>query len=274
MTTVALRLLVAGWVVAMLVRASRGAWRQRRLTVAVWRRVRWRHVAGSFALLGVVGTVATVLLTAVPGTSLGLGSLIGASGNAVFLPLEEAVAHAGPVPTSGPDWVLIVLVTLFLGVLAALFPWLAFVEEEVFRAGLEDASWPRELATALVFGLAHLVMLVPVGAALAIGVAGVFYGRVYRAAYARTDGRGVPPDVVAAYRPTRRAEAAARRTWERRAAEDAAEEAATGPVVTVAAPPERRQAEAVLAATVWHATFNTTVVAVLWLAVVLSAVAP
>ena len=34
--------------------------------------------------------------------------------------------------------------------LAGMLPWLAFVEEEVFRAGLEDASLARELLAAVV----------------------------------------------------------------------------------------------------------------------------
>lgn len=259
----------------MLVRAARAAWRQRDLALAVWRRIRWRHLAGALGLLALVGTLATVLLTYVPGMSLGLGSLVGASGNAVFLPLEEAAARAGPVPSSGPDGVLIALATVFLGGLVLLFPWLAFVEEEVFRAGLEDASWRREVATAGVFGLAHLTMLVPIGAALAIAVAGFLYGRAYRAAYRRGDGRAVPSAVLGAYRPTRRASEAAARSRARAAGAPApspTDGASTAVAVDVA--PERRQAEAVLAATVWHATFNTTVVAVVWLAIVVTAAAP
>jgi hypothetical protein len=38
---------------------------------------------------------------------------------------------------------------------------------------------------ALRFGLAHLIMLVPLSAALAIAVAGFAYGQIYRRAYAR-----------------------------------------------------------------------------------------
>ncbi|MBW3657550.1 MAG: hypothetical protein KY457_02855 [Actinobacteria bacterium] len=268
MTTVVLRLLVAAWILVMLARASRAAWRHRRLTLLVWRRIRWRHVLGALGLLAVVGTLVTTLLVHVPGMSVGLGSLVGSSGNAVFIPLEEAVSRTGPVPGAGPDWALLLLSTAFFGGLVALFPWLAFIEEEVFRAGLEDASWPRELGTALVFGLAHLVMLVPVGAALAIAVAGFVYGRVYRAAYARTDGRGAPDVAVAAYRPTRRAQAAAARERAR-----VIDEPASRTVELVAPSPTRRQAEAVVAATVWHATFNTTVVGMVWLAIVLSALA-
>lgn len=256
--TTTLRLLLAAWILFTLARATRAGWRQRRLVVAVWRAIRPRHVVGSLALLAVVGTLATVLIDRVPGMSVGLGHLLGVTGNAVFVPLSEAVAHAGPAPARGPDWVLIGLSTGFLGLLTALLPWLAFVEEEVFRAGLEDASPPREAAAALVFGLAHLVMLVPVGAALAIAVAGLVYGRLYRRAHRRADGRSLPVPVALAFRPTRRSAAAA----------DRARTSDGDPR------PERRQAAAVFASTVSHTTFNTTVVVVVWLGIVISALAP
>jgi hypothetical protein len=99
----------------------------------------------------------------------------------------------------------------FLALLFALFPWLAYVEELTFRQGLELATPAREAWAALRFGLAHLFMLVPLAAALAIAVAGFAYGRVYRSAYRR---------------------------------------AATH------LEPVQARAEAVLAATTWHATFN------------------
>lgn len=268
-TTSLLRLLITGWILVMLVRAARAAWRQRDLLVTVWRSIRPRHVAGAVGLLAVVATIATVLIGSVPGMAVGLGDLIGFTGNAVFVPLEEAAARAGPVPDGGTDLVVIGLATVFLGGLAALLPWLAFVEEEVFRAGLEDVSLGRELVAALIFGLAHLVMLVPVGAAVAIGAAGFVYGRIYRGAHARLDGHAVPPAAARAFRATKRSAAAADR-----ARGTAAHEASSGETTLVAVvdrAPERRQAAAVLASTVWHTTFNTLVVALVWLSIVLAA---
>ncbi len=273
MTTSVLRLLISGWILFTLARAARAAWRQRDLVVTIWRGIRPRHVLGALALLVGVGVLATVLITLVPGMHLGLGSVVGLDGNAVFAPLEEAAARAGPAPATGPDWLLIAMTTVFLGGLAVLLPWLAFVEEEVFRAGLEDASLGQELRAAAVFGAAHLVMLVPVGAAVAIGAAGFVYGRIYRRAHGRADGVDVPPAVASAFRPTRRSAAAATRARAAQVPPGAEELAAElpGSVGLLDRRPERRQAQAVLASTVWHATFNTTVVVIVWASIVTAA---
>lgn len=263
-----LRLLIAAWVVAMLGRAGIGAWRNRALTFAIWRGIRPRHIGGALALLVAVSAVGLALLEWVPPLRIGLGDLVGFTGNAVFVPLEEAAQRAGPAPATGPDWVLISLSTVFLGGLTVLLPWLAFIEEEVFRAGLERATPVQEVVAAMVFGLVHLVMLVPLGAALAIGVAGFAYGRIYRRSFHRSDGIGVPWPVLASFRPTKRS---------RRAAEAARREqlAALGlppdAGFLVDRTPERRQAAAVLDAARLHATFNTVVVVLVYVSIVATA---
>lgn len=265
-STSLIRLLVTAWVLVALGRAARGAWHHRHVAVTVWRRIRARHVLGALALLLGVLAVAATLLETVPATRIGLGSLIDFSGNAVFAPLETA-ARSTPTASGDPRWLLAVVATLFLGLLALLLPWLAFVEEEVFRAGLEHASPTRQAVVALVFGAVHLVMLVPVAAALSIALVGLLYGWIYRRAYARADGRSLPAAVARAYRPTRRAERAAARS-RAAAAELAGDRSAA---VRIDRIPERRQTEAVLASTVWHTTFNTMVVILVWLTLVTAA---
>ncbi|MGH3441040.1 MAG: hypothetical protein ACRDUY_03140 [Nitriliruptorales bacterium] len=265
MSTDPLRFLVAVVMLVLLVRAGAGALRHRALAIAVWRGIRLRHVAGALGLLVAVVTVAAVLLE-IPFLRYGIGSALGFSGNAVFAPLEEAAVRSGAGATGRAEWILVVGATIFLGFLAALLPWLAFVEEEVFRAGLEDAPPRQEMLTALRFGLVHLVMLVPIAAALAIGVAGLVYGRLYRRRYrlaGPTD--ELPLAVARSYRPTRRALSAARR------AAASATDGAEAPVATLALP-LRRQAGAVYESTVWHATFNSLVVGLVWLAIVLDAI--
>ena len=248
---VPLRTLVAVLVLLLLLRAGRVAWRQRALLRAVWAAISWRHLLGSVGLLAVVVLTAGVLLATIPGMGLGLGSLLGTHGNAVFTPLEEGLALTGPAPVTGPDWPLLVGATLFLGLLTLLLPWLAFVEEELFRAGLEVASWPRVIVASTVFGLVHLVMLVPLAAALAIGVAGFGYAVIYRRAHAEV--RPTPTVARAAYHPTRRADHAATR-----AVED--------PWAAVVW--RDAQAAGVFHAAVWHTTVNTLIVVVVWLSIV------
>lgn len=236
------RLLVVGAVLVLLSRAVRGAWRNRRLATAVWTRIRVRHVAGSLVLLVVVLGVALGLMRTVPITGVGFGTFIGLSGNAVFAPIEEAAmrtngsppadqaASGGALTSTQPPALLMVGITAFLVLLLLLFPWLAYVEERTFRQGLERAGPLRQVASALRFGLIHLIMLIPVAAALAIAVAGFVYGRVYRGAY-------------------------------RRAAQHREEVAVPlGGSVMVAPSQARVRTEAVLASTVWHTTFNSLIV--------------
>lgn len=259
MLVTVVRLAIAGWVLVALGRASRGAWAHRRLILTIWSLVRPRHVLGGLGLLVAVIVAASAMIARVPGLDLGLGTLLGTSSNAVFAPLEEAIARTSPPSTGGVDWALLVLSSGFLLLLAVLLPWLAFVEEEVFRSGLEDASPGTELASALVFGMAHLVMLVPIGAALAVGGCGYVYGRIYRAAYARSDGADVPGAALRSFRPTRRSGPAADRA---RTPHGVLVAAGVGGIEDRS--PERRQADAVLASAVWHTTFNTLVVLLVW----------
>ncbi len=174
-------------VLLMLIRSTLGAWRNRRVAVAVWRRIRLRHILGSLGLIAVVVAVAVTLSTLVPVTQFGLGSLVGVSGNAMFAPVQDVLLDGGVgAPAEhGAGWLGPALVTGFCGLLLVLFPWLAYVEERIFREGLEHASLRRQAGAALRFGLAHVAMLIPVAAALAIGVAGFVYGLIYRAAYRR-----------------------------------------------------------------------------------------
>jgi hypothetical protein len=229
-----IRLLVALAVAGLLGRAARPAWRNRRVATAVWRRIRPHHVVGSLGLLVVVAGFAFTLMTQVPGMDFGLGRLLGLHGNAVFAPVEEAAARAGAgTATDGTaDSALLAGIIAFLVLLLALFPWLAYVEERAFREGLEDATFGQEVWTALRFGLLHLVMLIPIGAALAVGLAGFVYGRLYRAAYHRAE----------------------RRVTER--------PGLFGIPVGVSAERRRLRAEAVMASTVWHTTFNSLIVLV------------
>jgi hypothetical protein len=221
--TSALRLIVSGVIIVLLARSARVAWSNRDMAVTVWRRIRARHVAGSLLLLVVVFSTAVALMTFIPVTSLGLGSVLGLTGNAVFAPVEEAAVRSGAATGAAPASVDLAVrygTVAFMVALLVMFPWLAYVEEEIFRRGLETASWARRGWAALRFGLVHMVMLVPLGAALAIGVAGLWYGRVYVRAFQRAAGDGLLA-------------------------------------------PEQARSRAVLESTVWHTSFNSLLVVLL-----------
>jgi hypothetical protein len=249
-----LRLAVAGVIILLLIRAARPAWRNRALAYAVWRSIRPRHVLGCLGLMVVVATVMLSLLRFVPLTGYGFGTFIGLDGNAVFAPLEEASVRSGGNGLAGPAaptldaepggldagrLLFVAGASTFLIGLLLLLPWLAYVEERTFRAGLERAGPVREVLTALRFGLVHLVMLIPLAAALAVGVAGFAYGRIYRRAHRRASARM---------------------------------EEVEGPLgvpVAVAPSPARVRGEAVLEATIWHTTFNSMIIVIVGVALVL-----
>ena len=247
------QLLVALAVVGMLGRAARPAWRNRLLATAVWRRIRPRHLLGCALLLAVVLGTALGLMRLLPFTAWGLGSLVGLDGNAVFAPLEEATELAtearGPAPAGpdglpldpGTDWTLLGIAGVFLVGLLVLFPWLAYTEERAFRAGLERADLKGELKAAFRFGIVHLVMLIPIAAALAIAVAGFVYGRIYKRAYTRA--LGAPPDFESPFGPRR----------------------------IIETPARRARTEAVMATTVWHTAFNSLIVLIVFAGFALSA---
>lgn len=247
-------LLRAGIVVAVLVLLAlraRWAWRRRAFSVRVWRSIRLRHVAGSMGLILLVLTVAVLLWQFVPATRYGVGSLIGLDGNAVFAPIDSALqapieqaeqAAATGRPAPGVPWFQVAGVSAFLIGLTLLFPVLANAEELAFRVGWEDFDLTHQVASALRFGLVHMVMLIPLAAALAISVAGFAYGRVYVHAY-----RKVPPKMVIS-------------PWARQTVVDdeGYTRLAPGPPTPVLEVDKvEARHTAAFAATVWHTTFNT-----------------
>lgn len=245
-----LRLAVAVVILVLLARTVRPAWRQRALALRVWRGIRPRHALGAVALMLVVVTVAVALITLVPVTGWGLGTPLGLSGNAVFAPVEEVSVRTGggglAAPAEDGQPLVVTLVTAgFLGGLLLLFPWLAYVEERGFREGLEDASFGRQAWIALRFGLLHLVMLIPLAAALAVAVAGFGYGLVYRRAYRRHAGR-----LRAQLAPLTPPGGGA-------------------PVLETVDVRGRARSEAVLESTRWHTAFNSMVVLLVGLALLL-----
>jgi hypothetical protein len=257
-----LRLLVSLWIMVVLVRSARNAWARRDLLALVWRGINLGVLAKAFALLVATLATASVLLQ-VPLLQYGLGDLVNFQGNAVFTPLEQAAGALGPAPAVGPDWALIALATVFLGALLLLLPWLAFIEEEVFRAGLESQDGKGQIYQALRFGLVHLIMLVPLAAALAIAVAGYGYGRIYLRALRQCEPELAPMAAVLAFRPTRRSRQASADQWSL---------ADPGTLVTtVERRVERCQATAVVAAACAHTAFNATVLTLVWIAIVLPA---
>jgi hypothetical protein len=148
--------------------------RARERTIEILRGLRPRHFLRAPLVLAAVLAVAAALLQ-VPGLSFGWWSALGGTGNVVLGSTDR---------TSGT--VLVWLVPAFFLVL--LIPALGLFaerEEIMFRAGAETWSTGRRVLTGLKFGLIHLIMGIPIGAALALSVGGWYFTWAYLRGYHR-----------------------------------------------------------------------------------------
>jgi hypothetical protein len=167
-------LAVLAYVGIRLVDAARQSFSQRSHVWMVLSGLRLHHFLLGVPVLVAVITTA-VLLFHVPGLSFGWWTAIGGEGNPVF-----GTARPGAV---GP---LEVVVPIVFGLLLLLgLPLLVEGEEWVFRRGAEQRSPAANLRRAVLFGLVHAVIGVPLAAALALSVGGLYltwsYLRVWRA---------------------------------------------------------------------------------------------
>lgn len=130
--------------------------------------IRLRHVLPVPFVLAAVLAVA-VALHEVPGLDWGWWSAIGGYGNPVTGGSERTVGTA-------LEWA----VPLVFGLLLVPgLPLFAEAEERMFRFGAERWSWPKRAWRGVVFGLAHALIGLPIGVALALSVGGWWFTAVY-----------------------------------------------------------------------------------------------
>lgn len=171
MSTIAMAIVLVSF--AWEVNRLRG--RSERITyVAVVRGVRWWMVPTAIVLLTAM-TPLCLWLNRIPGLRLSWWYAVGGQGSIVF----------GRTHASALDIATAALIPMCF---AGLVPRLAYLEEDLFRAGSEQHRFPRVLGTSILFGLMHSVVGAPLSAALALSVAGLAYHAVYRAAFAKAQG--------------------------------------------------------------------------------------
>jgi hypothetical protein len=148
---------------------------RREHVAAVVRGVAPRHVVAAPLVLVAVLAVALALIQ-VPGLEWGWWTALGGFGNPVTGGTERTVGTA-------LEWL---VPAVFVALLVPALPLLAEREERVFRWGDEHRSVPQRAARGVVFGLAHAIMGIPLGAALALSIGGWYFSwrylRGYRAA--------------------------------------------------------------------------------------------
>lgn len=169
-----LTLVVVAFVGTRLVLSFRAAIRRdvASQTLDIVRGIRLRHLA-PVPLVATLVIGAASLLTQLPVLSFGWWSAVGGDGNPVFGSTER---------TSGTilEW-LIPLV--FIVLLLPALPLFARREEELFRLGAERWSTPERIGRAVLFGMVHALIGIPLGVALALSIGGAWFTFAYLHGY-------------------------------------------------------------------------------------------
>lgn len=171
-----LTVLVLGFFAVRLARGARIALSPggRQHVLFVVRSLRPRHFLRAPVVFSLV-VVAVLFLTAVPGLDFGWWTAIGGTGNPVTGSTDRTAGTA-------LEWV----IPLVFGVLLLpALPLLAEAEERVFRRGSEHRSFMGKLGWGVLFGLAHALVGIPIGAALALSIGGWYFTWAYMRAYRR-----------------------------------------------------------------------------------------
>lgn len=143
-------------------------------TAAIVGDLRPRHFLAAPLVLAAV-LVAVVALVSVPGLDLGWWTAVGGVGNPVTGGTERT---AGTVL----EWLLPVV---FIALLVPALPLFAETEERMFRRGSEHRSTLGRAGRGVLFGLAHAVVGIPLGAALALSIGGWYFTWAYLRGYRR-----------------------------------------------------------------------------------------
>jgi hypothetical protein len=151
-----------------LVTAARIAVRTRSRTVAVYKGLRPRHFGRGVLVLAVVATVAS-LLVRLPVLSFGWWTAIGGQGNPV----------TGVTDTTGTSKATLIIPAVFALLLLLGLPLFVEREEEIFRQGAENRSSLENVRRAVLFGLVHAIVGIPLGVAVALSIGGFYFTWAY-----------------------------------------------------------------------------------------------
>ena len=147
-------------------------------SLALVRGLRLRHFLPVPVILTLV-VLAALGLTGIPPLDFGWWTAIGGQGNPAFGVTDR---------TAGTAFELIVPIVFVVLLLPAL-PLLVEREEQAFRLGAETWSTPKRAGKALLFGLVHAVVGIPIGVALALSIGGAAFTLAYLRGWRRTGSR-------------------------------------------------------------------------------------
>ncbi len=169
-----LALAVLAVVGVRLVEAARSSVTAHRKAMVVVRGLEVRHFVAALPVLVMTITLALALIQ-LPLLSFGWWQAIGGVGNPAVGLTERSLGVLD-----------ILIPAFFLGLLVVALPLLVAREEWVFRRGAERRGPAENLARAVAFGLAHAVIGIPIGAALALSVGGIYLTACYLRGWSET----------------------------------------------------------------------------------------
>lgn len=149
----------------------------------IWKRFRPKMLLEVLGVLFLI-IAAIVIMWQLPFLRWGWWNLLsgGNVGNILIAPILEG---------SQSSYLFVrILVPCFFLFLIVVFPFLAKMEEEIFRQG--HYKWKSILKQSIKFGLFHLFAGVPLSAAFALIGAGFFFGYKYRRAFIQLIEKGWP----------------------------------------------------------------------------------
>ncbi|MGH8983115.1 MAG: hypothetical protein ACRDY6_04485 [Acidimicrobiia bacterium] len=152
---------------ARLFEAARASVEARRKALTVVRGLRARHFVLALPVIVVVIGTAAVLIQ-LPVLSFGWWTALGGEGNPVLGTTDRGL---GVLDVAVP--------VTFVSLLAISLPLLVAREEWIFRRGAERRGTWNNVGRCLVFGLAHAIIGIPVGAALALSLGGAYLTACY-----------------------------------------------------------------------------------------------
>ena len=161
-----LTVLVLAYIASRLVLAIRHLGRPtvRAHVMEIVRGLRLRHFVLAPVVLTLVVTAAYALLQ-VPGLDWGWWTAIGGLGNPV-------TGTTSATEGTALEWI---IPSIFLVLLTPALPLFAEREEQMLREGAAHWSWPRRIRRSVEFGLAHALIGIPIGVALALSIGGLYF---------------------------------------------------------------------------------------------------
>jgi hypothetical protein len=157
-----LALVVLAVVGVRLVEAARSSVEARAKSLVVVRGLQARHFLLALPVLSAIIAAAFVLIQ-LPVLSFGWWQAIGGVGNPAVGLTDQDLGILN-----------VLIPAFFLGLLVVALPLLVAREEWVFRRGAEHRGMWRNIGRSIVFGLAHAIIGIPLGAALALSIGGLY----------------------------------------------------------------------------------------------------